>query len=117
MPTAAFRACAEPGCPAILRQGGRCAAHARPAWGGATRPNRYARGYDAEYQRNRKTVLAEESHCWLFHEPGEADDQADHITPLLNGGTNQRENMRRAHRRCNHARGSAQGAKSTRVRA
>jgi 5-methylcytosine-specific restriction endonuclease McrA len=48
--------------------------------------------------------MLEETHCWICLQPGRADDQADHVTPLARGGSSARENLRRAHRECNQSR-------------
>jgi 5-methylcytosine-specific restriction protein A len=80
-----------------------CRAHARRPWQHATK-DRHARGYDADYERNRRTVMAEETHCWICLRPGLEDDQADHVVPLARGGSSARTNLRRAHRECNQAR-------------
>jgi len=97
MPRSARLAC-SPLCPHVQP----CPIHARRPWEG--RGSARARGYDAEYERNRRLVMREEAHCGLCGAPGRADDQADHILPLARGGTSARENLRRAHKRCNQAR-------------
>jgi 5-methylcytosine-specific restriction endonuclease McrA len=58
-------------------------------------------GFDAEYDRNRKIVMAEERDCGICGGEGLPDDQADHIVQRSQGGTNERNNLRRAHRVCN----------------
>jgi 5-methylcytosine-specific restriction endonuclease McrA len=103
MPTAARRICSRPGCPHTQP----CPLHARRPWEGRTSAR--ARGYDAEYERNRLIVLAEEDRCALCGGPGLANDQADHIIPVVKGGTSARANLRRAHRRCNLARARREG--------
>ena len=65
------------------------------------RPSRQARGHDAEYERNRRRVMAEEQMCGICGGPGRDDDEADHILPRSQGGGSERENLRRAHRECN----------------
>lgn len=92
MPTRAPRACH---CGRLQP----CPVHAR-------KESRQARGFDAEYDRNRAIVMREETHCWLCRQPGEADDHADHVIARSKGGSNDRSNLRRAHRRCNLKRGS-----------
>jgi hypothetical protein len=105
--------CSEPGCPQLTDRG-RCEPHRlqhqRTKNRGA--PTRQARGLDATYQRLRTQVLAEEADCWVC---GMRVDQAlpgihpegptvDHITRRVDGGTNERSNLRLAHNRCNSGR-------------
>lgn len=100
---------AEPGCRAVVRRG-RCQAHRRPAWGGSGRPSFRARGYDAEYRRNRLIVLVRDLACAIqTHCHGAPSTQADHIDPK---GGNGLENLRGACARCNEARGSSLGGRS-----
>lgn len=116
MPARALRACSVSGCPGTSRVSGRCGS--RDCCGGRCVPkkpwshtvaSRQARGYDAEYVRNRAIVLAEESDCGICFKPGRPDDQVDHIVPVVKGGTSTRANLRRAHRTCNERRGSQLG--------
>lgn len=104
MPIRARRACAQPGCPNLQP----CLTHTRRSWQG--RPSARTRGYTAEYERTRKLVLSEETHCGLCGGPGLEDDEVDHRVPLSRGGTNERANLRRAHRECNQARARNAGA-------
>jgi len=62
--------------------------------------------YDAAYRAAREQVLAEEDRCWLCHEPGDERDplEADHVVPKAHGGTDDRSNLRAAHRSCNRRR-------------
>jgi 5-methylcytosine-specific restriction endonuclease McrA len=69
--------------------------------------DRHARGYDAEYMRNRAKALVEETYCGICQGPGLPNDTVDHIVPLAEGGGNERSNLRRAHKRCNEARAGA----------
>jgi 5-methylcytosine-specific restriction endonuclease McrA len=96
------RACPQPGCPNVQP----CPTHARKPWAHAVE-DRHARGYDAEYMRNRAIVLREEQDCALCGGPGLSNDTADHIVPRADGGGSERSNLRRAHKRCNEARGRA----------
>ncbi|WP_200209119.1 HNH endonuclease [Micromonospora coerulea] len=66
--------------------------------------SRQQRGYDAEYQRNRVTLLAEDDRCWLCGRYGA--NTADHVTPLSRGGTNDLSNLKPAHKACNSGRGN-----------
>jgi 5-methylcytosine-specific restriction protein A len=101
----ALRNCATPGCGNLVRGAGRCAKHGHP-WKGwhHAGESRQARGYGAEFERNRKTVMLEERICGVCGEAGLPDDEVDHVLPLAKGGGNERANLRRAHRRCNLAR-------------
>jgi 5-methylcytosine-specific restriction protein A len=109
MPNRAMSICCEPGCSAIVPKG-RCARHARPAWGGANRPSPADRGYDAEYKRNRPIVLERDPVCTIqSHCMGAPSVEVDHIQPVSRGGGNDLGNLRGACHRCNHARHSARG--------
>lgn len=78
----------------------------------SSRPNWRQRGYDKVYDRNHRRVIREESTCWICGEPvdkaisGRDPDgpTVDHVKPRSRGGTNQRDNLRLAHARCNAAR-------------
>ena len=63
------------------------------------------------YQRARLQVLAEEHVCWICGQPAARDDPltADHIIPVASGGSNDRRNLRAAHRSCNSRRGIGRG--------
>ena len=107
----ASKACPQPACPHVIPPGGACPDHPRRPWAG--RGTARDRGYDAEYERNRKRVLAEETHCARCGGPGRADDQAGHKMPRSEGGPNSRENLQREHRRCNQAEGASLGGRSS----
>lgn len=96
MPTRAPRACH---CGRIQP----CPVHVRKVWNHYGR-TRQERGLNAEYDHNRVIVMREETHCWLCNGSGLPNDQADHVIPRARGGTNERSNLRRAHRRCNAGR-------------
>jgi len=66
------------------------------------RPNFRARGYDAEYQRNRALLLSTNPGCYRCGAPATT---ADHITPRSQGGGNGMGNLRPACLHCNSARG------------
>jgi len=63
------------------------------AWA-STRKSRHERGYGREHDRMRKIVLREEPLCRPCQARGRitASTIADHITPLSEGGTGDREN-------------------------
>lgn len=106
MPSSSLTYCAAPNCRALVYKG-RCEAHKRPAWGGKDRPSFHARGYDAEYRKNRAIILKEQPICTVrTHCQGSLSTQADHIDPQ---GGNHLSNLRGACARCNGARGSALG--------
>ena len=65
---------------------------------------------DPAYQRNRREILQGEPMCYLCGRAGA--DTADHIIPIFQGGTNDIENLRPAHRACNSAKGSRDQAKA-----
>jgi 5-methylcytosine-specific restriction endonuclease McrA len=48
----------------------------------------------------------EEDRCWLCDEPGDDRDplEVDHVVPKAQGGTDERSNLRAAHRSCNRRR-------------
>ena len=103
MPTRALRMCSQPCCYSLVGPGRPCPMHPpRKPWDhkGASRQ---ARGLGAEHDAMRKRVMAEERNCWRCGGAGLLDDQADHVRPRARGGTNERSNYRRAHRRCNQA--------------
>ena len=51
----------------------------------------------------RGQVLREEAYCYLCGQPGQPDDEVDHVLGVSAGGGNERANLRRAHKRCNQA--------------
>lgn len=48
----------------------------------------------------RHQVMSEETSCAICADWGQADDVVDHIVPLSQGGTDDRMNLHRVHRRC-----------------
>ncbi|MFC6712444.1 HNH endonuclease [Branchiibius cervicis] len=56
------------------------------------------------YRAERAAVLAVSDVCWLCGERGA--DTVDHVVPYSHGGTDNRANLRPAHRSCNSARGN-----------
>jgi 5-methylcytosine-specific restriction endonuclease McrA len=78
------------------------------------------RGYGREWEAVRAQVLAEESVCHICGREVDkrlsGDDPlgptVDHVRRLADSGTNERANLRLAHRRCNSSRhgGRAHGA-------
>ena len=72
---------------------GRCSDCARVASRNHPGRPRQLRGLDAEYDRMRPLVLAEEPVCWR---PGcgRRSTTVDHVVPRHRGGTNERANLR-----------------------
>jgi 5-methylcytosine-specific restriction endonuclease McrA len=109
----AARNCSTPNCSGLVYlRGSKCAAcrTAAQQLQDAARPGRRTRGnYDAEYVRNRAIVLSEEDTCHLCNGPGLENDVADHVVDLVDGGTNERSNLRRAHYRCNARKAAQRG--------
>lgn len=65
----ALKVCAEPGCPELTKAT-RCTTHTRTR--DAARGRRQARGYDADYDRERRTCAdrmarGERFRCWRCH--------------------------------------------------
>lgn len=109
MPWAPKRPCPGPGCSALIARGERyCPAHKSEAWRG--RPTPAQRGYDYQYQKNRKIALERDG--YLCRRCGGPATQADHVVALAKGGTNDVSNLVAACRRCNHLRGSADGGRA-----
>jgi 5-methylcytosine-specific restriction endonuclease McrA len=67
-----------------------------------------ARGYTSAWQRTSARVIAEEHGiCHLCGRPGA--DTTDHLQPKHLGGTDERANLRAAHRACNGRKGANDG--------
>jgi hypothetical protein len=96
MPTRARRAC-------HCGQLQPCPVHTHRPWDhkGMTRQQR---GLGAQHDANRKLVMQQETHCAVCGEPGLPNDEAGHIRPRSHGGTSERFNLQREHKRCNAAR-------------
>jgi len=95
--------CVEAGCRAKAVRGGRCGAHAREAWGGASRREGTTteRGYGAVHRRRRAAELAAEPWCYVCGvEPAVA---IDHVLPLAQGGDDTDENRMPICRSCHSA--------------
>lgn len=125
-----MRTCSNPACKApfepkrpSLRH---CSTRCRDAQLGPKPRNRlpsHERGYDAEYRRNRPKVLERDG--WVCQMPvckaptraiwREAPKghplgpSADHIRPVIHGGTSGMDNLRASHRGCNSSAGAAVG--------
>lgn len=104
-----MRACAEPGCPALVPRG-RCAAHSRERWAGrqARLGHSAARGYGAAWRRLRAQVGREEGTCRLCGAPS-TPWICDHIVPKVQGGTDDRSNLQRLCQPCSDAKSAREG--------
>jgi len=107
------RACLGPApwvrCPrrALIDTGSRCSS-CRSAYQrrrDARRGTPAQRGYNAEYQRNRKAVLAASDGMCAWG-CGRAATTVDHVVPLARGGSNDLDNLVPACATCNSSRGS-----------
>lgn len=80
-------------------------------------PERNAAYADPLYKRNRALLLRDHPPCSL-QLPGctGAATQIDHIVAPRLGGSNEMSNLRPACRRCNEARGRAEGNETKRAR-
>jgi 5-methylcytosine-specific restriction protein A len=98
------RPCLEPPCPAVTFKGPRCPAHAREYQRrrDQQRGTPSQRGYNAEYLRNRKVVLAIVHSC---HWCGRIATTVDHVLPLARGGSNDLDNLVPSCKPCNYRRG------------
>jgi hypothetical protein len=110
------RSCGKPGlaecndCKAIRveRWKAKQATATKRATANGSRPNRQARGYDAQYDRNRKividTAIREHQCCVICHSPFEqaSDITAEHLIPRRDGGTSELTNLGPAHSWCNY---------------
>jgi 5-methylcytosine-specific restriction endonuclease McrA len=72
------------------------------------RPSAQARGYDAEYRKNRPAVIAQGRNgrpCYICGKPFREGQKitAEHIRPIRKGGTSALTNLAPAHSACNTA--------------
>ena len=63
----------------------------------------------------RAEVMREEPACAICAEWGQTDDVIDHIIPLSQGGTDDRMNLRRVHRRCHATKTATESARARRA--
>lgn len=97
MPRRPPRACAVPGCPAVVEGGARCPDHVRALRREADslRPTAARRGYDASWRRVRLAHLKRQPlcvECERFGVAAPATD-VDHVVPLRRGGTHAASNL------------------------
>jgi 5-methylcytosine-specific restriction protein A len=95
MPTRVGRPCGAPGCPAVVRGGRYCPAHAPLERKPDARESSNRRGYDATWRKIRARVLRERPLCVECMRVGvvTAANEVDHIIPLRDGGTHDDENL------------------------
>lgn len=76
------------------------------------RPSACARGYDRHWQKLRLTVLNEEPLCRICRATGrvEAAYHVDHIKPLVDGGTHDRDNLQPLCAACHNRKTKADNA-------
>jgi 5-methylcytosine-specific restriction protein A len=109
MPRAAPRPCSHPGCGRLVRDGsGRCELHPRPVW--AKRPDGPRRIAGRKRQRLRAQLFAEQPLCVECERQGRVRlaTQRDHIVPLSEGGTEDRENTQGLCEDCHAAKSEAE---------
>jgi 5-methylcytosine-specific restriction protein A len=71
------------------------------------------RGLGYAWQVNRKRILERDGHvCWLCGRLGA--DTVDHVIPRARGGTNEDDNLRAAHAKCNYGRREFKGGEGHR---
>lgn len=87
------RPCMQGGCPALVRDGSKCEAHRRRdpdinRRHDATRASSSQRGYDGQWSKVRRMVLAAEPLCRHCDETGSVTPatMVDHVIPLNQGG-------------------------------
>jgi len=102
-----LKCCAEPGCPILHPQVGRCAAHARPAW--VRRPGNGRRRYSYQHDKQSKAMRKAGTLCSYCH--AEPMYQLDHEIPISQGGQDIPTNRRPIGRRC-HVRKIAHESKA-----
>ena len=93
MPRRPPKPCAQPGCPRLTNEA-YCQEH-KPDRAPDDRPSAAARGYDGRWRKVRRIVLAEEPLCRSCKARGRVvlASEVDHIMPLSDGGTEERENL------------------------
>ena len=115
MPSRAKHGCRYPGCPNLVEPGhSHCELHRkqRQRRYDAQRGSSAQRGYDAQWRKLRKMVLAQHPLCvdpfGIHAERGEVVEatEVDHVVPLRAGGANNFENLQALCKRC-HSRKTA----------
>lgn len=105
MPRAMKRSCRTVGCPGEAISRGYCApcAAKRPQTEDAYRGSRHERGYGAEWEKLRMSVLRSSPGCAMCGQPA---TDVDHILPKRRGGTDDRSNLQTLCHAC-HSRKTA----------
>ncbi|MDP9328026.1 MAG: HNH endonuclease [Actinomycetota bacterium] len=95
------RPCAEPGCPVSVTGANRCPDHAVDT----------SLRHGSRFTKLARRMKTEMPWCAYCGSPATAGNPLtiDHIVPLVHGGTNRRENLTVACRRCNDVKADATG--------
>ena len=104
MPVAAPKPCKQAGCRALVTAGAYCETHKKPAWTKRIdAPNRL-RG--RKLQALRKSIFRDAPLCAVCEAHGRLAQatELDHIVPLYQGGTDQRDNLQGLCAECHRAR-------------
>lgn len=99
----ARKPCSTPGCPHLQP----CPDHPKIAWAGSTRRTRTISG-SAQQKRARWVLHYYDHMCHVCGKDGA--EEADHVTPLAEGGPDTVENMRPIHIDCHKAKTAHEAA-------
>ncbi|RLK45958.1 HNH endonuclease [Cupriavidus plantarum] len=111
MPARPHSICRQPGCGAATAKPGYCSKHAKSGGGwqpDRERGSRHERGYDAEWERTRKRILArakglcECADCKALDRIRVARE-VDHIVSKANGGSDDDDNLQAINVDCHKA--------------
>ena len=93
MPNAAPKPCTHAGCKAYAIESGRCEMHKKPAW--TKRDNSPNRLRGRKLQALRDSIFRAAPLCVECERQGFISQavELDHITPLFEGGSDQRDNL------------------------
>lgn len=98
MPLRAPHGCAEPGCPGLVVDAARCAAHARSvrAHVDARRGSAHSRGYGVAWRATRLRFLQKHPLCedCLLEGRSVPATDVDHVVSRAKGGTDDPRNLR-----------------------
>ena len=72
-------------------------------------------GYGWAWEKRKKRILVRDFACGICGEDGLPNDTVDHIVPKHLGGTDDDENLRRAHKRCHEIKSGREGRRSRAV--
>jgi 5-methylcytosine-specific restriction protein A len=92
MPMKPARRCSQPGCGVMINAGDRCPTHPREPW---RRPGQVKRIRGRTLKRLRSALFADSPLCVLCERAGlvRVATIRDHIVPLGEGGTDDRDNI------------------------